>query len=114
MGVGSKFAVICLDVIPDQIMKEKLLLSFEKTEHEVVEISYDQLERFAGNMIEVLSTKGDPVLIMSNSAHDSLSRHQLDRLGNHAEIVSAPIPVIEKFGGGSVRCMIAGNFLPKM
>ena len=80
----------------------------------VVEITYKQLECFAGNMIEVLNRDMEPVLIMSESAYNSLEKEQLNRLNSYAEILYAPIPVIEKYGGGSVRCMIAGNFLPRI
>jgi len=113
MCIGDEFVVICLDTFPDKAAKEKLLLSFERTGHEVVNISYDQLTQFAGNMIEVLNSNKEQHLIMSQSAYDSLNKEQRDRLGRYAEILYAPIPVIEKYGGGSVRCMIAGNFLPK-
>jgi hypothetical protein len=114
MCVGDKFVVVCLDTIPDKAMKERMLLSFERTGHEVVDISYDQLKQFAGNMIEVLNSEGKPNLIMSQSACDSLKKAQRQKLESHAEILYAPIPMIEKYGGGSVRCMIAGNFLPRL
>lgn len=114
MCIGDKFVVICLDTIPDKAMKEKLFLSFEKTGHKVVNISYDQLKQFAGNMIEVFNSNMEPNLIMSKSAYDALNKDQLDKLERYGEILFSPIPVIEKYGGGSVRCMIAGNFLPRI
>jgi len=114
MCIGDKYVVICLNAVPDEAMRESLQQSFETSDHEVVEISYQQLECFAGNMVEVLNKDMEPVLIMSKRAYEILGEGQLKRLNRYAEILYAPIPIIEKYGGGSVRCMIAGNFLPKI
>jgi len=114
MCIGNKYVVICLEAIPDDIHRAKLLNSFEKTGLEVIEINYRQLEMFAGNMIEVYNDRKESILIMSKSAFKSLDKDQLKRLDKLATILYAPIPVIQKYGGGSVRCMIAGVFLPKI
>jgi hypothetical protein len=114
MCIGSNFVVICLEAVPDESTRTALFESFEKTRHEVVEISFRQLASFAGNVIEVLTQDGDTALIMSESAFRSLDKVQLSRLSRHAEILHVPIPVIEEYGGGSARCMIAGIFLPQI
>lgn len=114
MCITGSYVIVCLRAIQDEYMRIKLLHSFEKTGHEIIEIDFRQLECFAGNMIEVQNQQGESVLIMSESAYTSLSRDQLNRLSRHSEILYAPIPVIEKYGGGSARCMIAGIFLPKI
>jgi hypothetical protein len=113
MCIGNKFVVICLDAIADDSTRVKLLHSFEKSGHEVIEISFRQLSCFAGNMIEVLKKDRESVLIMSESARSSLTKSQRKRLSHHTDILYSPIPSIEKYGGGSVRCMIAGIFLPR-
>jgi hypothetical protein len=111
--VGEKFAVVCLDAIRSDDDQEKLLQSFEKTGHKVVAISYSQMEKFAGNMMEVLSTHSEPFVLMSESAFNCLLPGQLNALAQFAEVLPLRIPTIEQTGGGSVRCMVAGIHLPK-
>ena len=111
MCLGTKFVVICLDAIPNELMRLKLMHSFEETGHEIIDINFRQLNHFAGNMIEVMDKDNQPVIIMSESAHNSLSKDQIMRLSNYGSILSSPIPRIQKYGGGSARCMIAGIYL---
>lgn len=110
MCVGAKFAVLCLDAIQDDADQEKLLHSFERTNHQVIAISYDQMKLFAGNMIEVQAKTGEPLVLLSEKAYKSLLPGQLNALSKHADPVVIAIPTIEHFGGGSVRCMVAGVF----
>jgi hypothetical protein len=112
MCLGTKFVVICLDTIPNESMRLKLLQSFEETGHEVIDINFRQLNHFAGNMIEVSDRNKEPVIIMSQSAYHSLSTDQTQRLSDYGTILYSPIPIIQNYGGGSVRCMIAGIYLP--
>ncbi len=112
MCLGTRFVVICLDAIPDESIRLKLLQSFEETGHEVIDINFRQLNHFAGNMIEIMDRDEEPVIIMSESARHSLSSDQKKRLSKYGKILSSPIPQIQKYGGGSVRCMIAGIYLP--
>jgi hypothetical protein len=114
MCVGSGFVVICLEAIPDESTRLKLMRSFDRTGHEVIDISLRQLSSFAGNMIEVFNRDKEVILVMSENAHASLENHQIDRLSKNGNLLLAPIPQIEKFGGGSARCMIAGIYLPKI
>jgi hypothetical protein len=87
--------------------------SFDATGHEIIDISYHQLACFAGNMMELKNGKGDPYLVMSEKAYRCLGKAQEKRLSKKAEIIFSPLETIEKYGGGSARCMIAGIFLPK-
>ena len=114
MCIGSGFVVICLETVPDESMRFKLLQSFEETGHEIIDINFRQLNHFAGNMIEVLNHDKESIIVMSQSAHDSLSNDQIKRLSKFGDLLSVPIPEIEKYGGGSARCMIAGIYLPKL
>ena len=114
MCLGSGFAVVCLETVVTASMRSTLSESFERTGHEIVTISTSQMTEFAGNMIEVLNKAGVPVLVMSTTAYHSLNKDQIRRLSQYGDILSIPIPVIEKSGGGSARCMMAGNFLPKL
>lgn len=114
MCVGTKFAVVCLDAIKNEEDQEVLLQSFSDTGHQVVAISYEQLRLFAGNMMEVLSRSGEPLVLLSEKAFTSLLPGQIHAISKHAEPIPIPIPTIEQFGGGSVRCMVAGIFNRKL
>lgn len=112
MCIGSGYVVICMEAVRESSDRSALWNSFKRSGHRVVEISYSQMECFAGNMIEVQALDGRQVLIMSDNALQSLKEDQIKALSGHAELLTAGIPIIEKYGGGSVRCMIAGIFLP--
>lgn len=113
MCVGTRFAVVCLDTIKSEEDQESLLNSFSQTQHQVVAISYEQLRSFAGNMIEVLSMSGEPTVLLSETAFQSLLPGQINAISKHADMIPLSIHTIEKHGGGSVRCMVAGIFNKK-
>ena len=87
--------------------------SLINTNHEIVEISIEQMNRFAGNMLEVRTNRNKSCLLMSASAQQSLSEKQIKQIEKHAEILSSNIATIEAVGGGSVRCMLAEIFCEK-
>lgn len=105
MCLAAKYAVICLDAIP-LIQREDVTSALERTYHEVIEITMDQMYAFAGNMLEVLNTEGESVLVMSQTAYESLSALQKSKLSSYSKLISISIPTIEKYGGGSIRCMM--------
>tara|TARA_R110000796_G_scaffold71409_2_gene162008 strand:- start:71036 stop:71965 length:930 start_codon:yes stop_codon:yes gene_type:complete len=105
MCLAAKYAVICLDAIPF-IQRDEVINALESTNHEVIEITMDQMYAFAGNMLEVVNDKGESVLVMSKSAYDSLSPDQKSRLSAYSKLLWVDIPTIEKYGGGSIRCMM--------
>ena len=111
LGIGTDFCTICLDAIPETD-QDKLLESFEATNHQVVAISYAQMQAFAGNLIEVRSQTGEPIVLMSQQAFDLLLPGQVNAISKHADLLPLKIPTIERIGGGSVRCMVAGIFNP--
>lgn len=110
MAMGSDYVVICMDTIKDEEERAELLASFKETDKEVIEISLDQMNAFAGNMLQVRSKLGEPYLIMSETAYKSLDISQIDKILSFNKIISPAIPTIEKYGGGSVRCMMAEVF----
>lgn len=112
MALGTAFAVVCGESVVDQKRRAELFASLEKTGHDVIDISFDQMEQFAGNMLE-LEGDGEPVLAMSQRAFDSLSDAQRAALEKHARPLPSPINTIEDCGGGSVRCMLAEIYLPR-
>lgn len=113
MALGETFVVICLDSVRDGAERKMLEGKFVETKKEIIEISYEQMMQFAGNMLQVRSQKGDPILVMSEAAYQSLNQEQIKSLESHTKILHQPIPTIETLGGGSVRCMMAEVFLPK-
>jgi hypothetical protein len=112
MCLGTTTAVLCLDAIPSEDDQDLILDSLAETGHKVVAISYSQLRSFAGNMYEVRSTAGERYLLLSRVAFESLVPGQVDALSRDAELIPVPVETIEKYGGGSVRCMVAGIYLP--
>lgn len=113
MNVGEELAVICDEAIPRQDQREAVATSLRDTGHDVIRLSYDQMDAFAGNMLELRSASGERVIAMSEQARQSLTEAQLDRIEANAKIVSAPIDRIESSAGGSVRCMLAEVHLPR-
>lgn len=105
MCLAAKYAVICLDAIPF-IQREDVISALERTNHEVIEITMDQMYAFAGNMLEVINNEGESVLVMSKTAYNSLSENQKSRIEKYSKLLWTHIPTIEKYGGGSIRCMM--------
>lgn len=112
MAMGTTFVIICMACISDETEQKALRASFAATNKHIIEISIDQMNSFAGNMLQLGSEDGNHHLVMSEQAFKSLEPEQVKEIQSHSEILYAPIETIEKYGGGSVRCMIAENFLP--
>lgn len=112
MNIGEELAVICDESISKDSQREAVMEQLTNTGHEIVSISYEQLESFAGNMLELRSMSGERVVAMSGTARQSLSETQRAIIEKNATIVSAPIDNIERSAGGSVRCMLAELHLP--
>lgn len=113
MCIGSTFAVICLDSIDDKKERKNVIYHLKKDNKDIIEITEDQVNQFAGNMLQLLGKNNTPFLIMSQSAFDSLRADQLSKLEKHTKIISSSLQTIEACGGGSARCMMAEIFLPK-
>ncbi len=112
MAIGEDFVVICLESITNEVSKKQLVKTFEATNKEIIDISLDQVESFAGNMLEVINNQGQRYLCMSQKAYEALGDNQKDKLSQKTNLLPIPINNIEKFGGGSVRCMMCEIFLP--
>ena len=76
MCIAEKFAVICLDSITNKNERAQVVASLEKTNHEIVDITFEQMNHFAGNMLELKDSNGKQLLVMSKSAYDSLTDGQ--------------------------------------
>jgi hypothetical protein len=112
MSVGYRFCAICLDSIKNLEERNKVKQSLESTQKEIIELTLDQIDAFAGNMLQVRNDENQTFIVMSEQAYNALRADQIDQLRNHGEIIAAPLYTIEKYGGGSARCMMAEIFLP--
>ncbi|OWK73384.1 amidinotransferase [Flavobacteriaceae bacterium JJC] len=113
MCVADQFVVICLDCIDDELEREKVQEVIKSSGKQIIEISEDQLQQFAGNMLQVQNTEGEKFLVMSQTAYRSLKPEQIENIKKYCEIIYSDLNTIETNGGGSARCMLAEVFLPK-
>ena len=107
-------AVVCADTIADESQRAAVLARLHNTGHDVLLISYDQLDAFARNMLELRNTDGERVIAMSTRAWNSLDAGQREILRANGRVVHAAIDNIEDSAGGSVRCMLAEIHLPAL
>lgn len=107
MCVGKGFAILCEDCIPDKNELKIVLNSLKNNGQELISISYDQMNSFAGNMYQLFNFKGESFIVMSAQAFNSLRKEQIKQLEQYGTLLHSPLYTIEKHGGGSARCMIA-------
>ena len=112
MCVAEEFAVICLDAIDDKKEKKLVADSLMQDVKEIISISEEQMNNFAGNMLQVQG-QVDKFLVMSQTAHQVLSQDQIKTIEKYCKILSSDLETIETHGGGSARCMLAEVFIPK-
>lgn len=110
MAVGNQVAIISLESITDEDERRKVVSRLTSAGKIIVDISLDQVARFAGNMLEVKSRNGHPIMVMSASARNALSAKQETVISTYNTILSVPLSTIEANGGGSARCMMAEIF----
>lgn len=113
MCLGEKFSVICLDSIDDKKDKKNVIKHLKEEGKEIISISEEQVNSFAGNMLQVLGNNEERYIVMSNSAYQILTKQQINQIEKHGKILYSSLDTIEACGGGSARCMMAEVFLPK-
>ena len=127
MSIGTSFAVVCLEALPTPAERLEVEEELARSGREVIPITLEQMHQYVGNMLELRSVavqgpvvnagpssaEGPYYLFLSETAFQALRPFQRLALQRHAELVPVPIPTIEAVGGGSVRCMLAENFLAK-
>lgn len=113
MCIGETFAVLCPKAITDDTERIAVAQLLETTGHENIYITHDQMNAFAGNMLQLKNAGGESFLVLSATAHRSLRPDQLERLSHHSTLLPIDVSVIEEVEGGSVRCMMAEIFLER-
>jgi hypothetical protein len=111
MCIGTAFALVGLEMIPNKAERQQVRAHLEKTGKEIVELSADQIANFAGNAIELHNKGEEKLLVLSSRAARALNEEQRERLTRYARLVPLELPTIE-LGGGSARCMLATIHLP--
>ncbi|MFD0761071.1 citrulline utilization hydrolase CtlX [Lutibacter aestuarii] len=113
MCLGESFSVICLDSIDDKKERKNVIKHLKEDGKDIITISEDQVNNFAGNMLQVIGNNDERYVVMSNSAYQSLNKQQITQLEKHGKLLYSSLDTIEACGGGSARCMMAEVFLPK-
>jgi hypothetical protein len=114
MCVADQFVVICLDSIKDNQERKEVMAVIEKSGKEIIDITLNQMNHFAGNMLQVENDKGKKFLVMSSQAYSSLGNDELSKIERYNKILHSSLETIERNGGGSARCMMAEVFLPPL
>ena len=114
MCLAENFAVICLDAIDDKKERKNVVKHLKQDGKEIISITEAQMHQFAGNMLQLRGDNNQRYLVMSEAAHKSLTKDQINRIEKHCPILSSSLETIETCGGGSARCMMAEVFLPKI
>lgn len=113
MCLAETFAVICVDSIDDKQERKIVLNHLKSSGKEVIAITEEQVNNFAGNMLQVKGADDKKYLVMSTQAFNSLTPVQVKSIEKHCEILHSSLDTIEACGGGSARCMMAEVFLPR-
>jgi hypothetical protein len=113
MCVAEKYVVINLNTIHDRDERDKVVETIKDSKKELIKISDEQMNQFAGNMLQIENTAGEKLIIMSTQAFESLDQDQVRKISRYNRIIHSPLNTIERNGGGSARCMIAEIHLPE-
>jgi hypothetical protein len=111
MCVADKYVVICLASIKDLNERQLVINAITASGKAIIEIEFDQMNQFAGNMLQVHNKEGKLFLVMSSQAFHSLNKDQISQIELYNQILHSDITTIETNGGGSARCMMAEVFL---
>lgn len=111
MSIGEDFALACMEALPDLNTRHIVAAELAQAGKELIQIDLRQMHAFAGNILQLRNGTA-AFVFLSDQARRSLGAEQVRALGRHGELVPVAIPTIEAVGGGSIRCMLAENFLP--
>ena len=114
MCIAGEYAIICLESVDNIDEKKRLVETIIQSGKEIIEIQENQVEKFAGNMLELKNIAGESVLVMSSAARNCLNNKQIESILKYSKIINSDLDTIESLGGGSARCMMAEIFLPQI
>jgi hypothetical protein len=106
MSITKSFAIICLESISDPLERSMIKSSLKQSGKKIIDINFDQLNNFSANSLEVYNEDNESLFVLSATAESSLSAEQKEKISKNSRIVPVNIPIIERIGGGSARCMI--------
>jgi len=112
MSVGPRLALLGEALIPAALERARLAEALERSGHERLLLDAAQIAAFAGNVLFLESASGEPLLVISARAWQSLRGAQRARIERQATPVLCDVATIERCGGGGIRCMLAEIFLP--
>jgi hypothetical protein len=112
LSIGEGFAVGCSDAFVQDEERKNVQQRLQSSGHEWIDISFEEMNAFAANLLQVKDAKGSNCIIISDTALRALSTEKKQRLAHYGKLVPVSVPTIEKVNGGSVRCMMAEIFLP--
>ena len=113
MCIAETFALVCFDSIDNKGEKELVLNHLTENGKEIIDITEEQVNNFAGNLLQVIGKNQERYLVMSTSAFNAFTQDQKQSIERHTKIIHSPLDTIEMVGGGSARCMMAEVFLNK-
>jgi hypothetical protein len=111
MSLGKVFAIVCLESLASEAERRQLVAALQRSGKKIIAVSYEQMESFACNVLELKNRHGKPVYAMSTRAWASFTPQQQSLISGYAQLALAPIDIIEDLGGGGARCMVAEIFL---
>ena len=112
MSIGDNLAVVCFAAITDQKERDLVRQTLEKSGRCVVELTMEQVNNFAGNVLQLCNRYGEKILVASKRAWSSLRADQRWLLESlNTGVITVPLDTVEVVGGGSARCMLAEVFL---
>lgn len=111
MAIGEKFAILCADCIDNLSERNKVIEELKQDRKEIILITEEQVEHFLGNALELVNKTGQHFCVLSSTAYASLREEQKQQLEKYVTLAPVDVSTIEKYGGGSARCMIAELYL---
>lgn len=107
MMIAEKFAIIADDLIIEN--RDEVLKSLQDSGKEIISLSEDEFNNFVANSIELGGDEKN-ILVISRVAYDALTSEHKKTIEKYDKILPIDVGTIAKYGGGSIRCMIAENF----
>lgn len=111
MHIGDTYAVICLEAIDTVKEQIQICNALRNSGHDIIAISYEQMNAFAGNMLQLNNNNDKKITVLSATAFDALTSEQKSIFNRHTDLLPVSVNTIEAAGGGSARCMITEIFL---